>query len=120
MVSKNEIKRLEISADDGAKLVIWDSANEGIPVIFAHGFPQTHLCWSGILEHLDPLRGQYRFITYDLRGFGDSAKTGEASWQRLLRDHLNVVSSLKISKYHFIGHDWGGATALRVSRFCPE
>jgi len=116
----SQLNKVEIRVDDGEKLTVWDSKTEGIPIVFAHGFPQTHLCWSGVLDALRPLGDRYRFICYDLRGFGESSKSGEASWQRFFQDHLNIVTALGLPKYHFVGHDWGGATALHVARFHPE
>lgn len=109
-----------VQATDGARLAVWDGGGAGIPVVFAHGFPQTHLCWREVLQHLSAGSREYRLIAYDLRGFGESAKTGEASWQQQLSDHLDVVDGLGLKTYHVVGHDWGGATALHMARFHPE
>ena len=40
--------------------------------------------------------------------------------QRLFLDHQEIVAALKIERYHLVGHDWGGAVGLHVSRYCPE
>jgi pimeloyl-ACP methyl ester carboxylesterase len=105
---------------DGEKLAVWDDGGDGAPVVFVHGFPETHRCWDDVLEHLAALRGRCRFIRYDLRGFGASSKRGEGSWQEMLDDHLHLVSVLALPPYHLVGHDWGGATALHVARYSPE
>lgn len=114
------MKRIECRAEDGAQLVVWDSGGKGTPLIFLHGFPQSHLCWDGVIDELRQRAGNRRFITYDLRGFGESSKEGEATWQRLFHDHLAVVQALGLTKYHLVGHDWGGAIALHVARYLPE
>jgi len=57
---------------------------------------------------------------YDLRGFGESSRTGEASLNRFYYDHDTIISKLKLQRYHLVGHDWGGAIALHVARFKPE
>ena len=107
--------------EDGEKIALWDNKQKGDIVIFIHGFPENHLCWKKLFKHLSSFSSTpYRFIAYDLRGYGESSKQGEATWQRFFQDHLNIVSSLGLVNYHLVGHDWGGAIALHVSRFFPE
>ena len=116
-----DFNRRVIEANDGAKLVVRESCDEGIPVVFVHGFPETHVCWKPLIGALDchEIR-PYRLIVYDLRGFGESSKIGAASLSRFYYDHDTIVSKLKLERYHLVGHDWGGAIALHVARFKPE
>ena len=109
-----------IRVSDGQSLAVWDDGADGEPVIFVHGFPQNHLCWDGVI---DAMRGEgrpLRYIAYDLRGHGESSKSGEASLQRFFLDHRDIVAALGIDRYHLVGHDWGGAVGLHASRYCPE
>lgn len=53
-------------------------------------------------------------------GTARARSSGEASWQRLLVDHLEVMRALGIEHYHLVGHDWGGAIGLHVARYQPE
>ena len=116
-----DFTKILIVANDGAELVVWDNCNEGIPVVFVHGFPETHICWDSLIDTIDPHKiSRYRLIVYDLRGFGESSKTGEASLNRFFYDHDTIVSKLNLQRYHLVGHDWGGAIALHVARFKPE
>ena len=116
-----DFTRRVIAANDGAELVIWDSCNAGVPVVFVHGFPETHICWNPLIGTFDSHEiRRYRLIVYDLRGFGESSRTGEASLNRFYYDHDTIVSKLKLQRYHLVGHDWGGAIALHVARFKPE
>jgi haloalkane dehalogenase len=116
-----ELTRTTITANDGAKLVVWDNCNAGTPVVFVHGFPETHICWYPVIATFDSHDIQrYRLILYDLRGFGESSRTGEASLNRFYYDHDTIISKLKLQRYHLVGHDWGGAIALHVARFNPE
>jgi pimeloyl-ACP methyl ester carboxylesterase len=62
----------------------------------------------------------YRLIVYDLRGFGESSRTGEASLNRFYYDHDTIISKLGLQRYHLVGHDWGGTIALDVARYKPE
>ncbi len=116
-----DFTRKTITANDGAELVVWDNCNTGTPVVFIHGFPETHICWKPLIGTFDSHEiRRYRLIVYDLRGFGESSRIGEASINRFYYDHDFIISKLKIEKYHLVGHDWGGAIALHVARFKPE
>lgn len=116
-----EFTREAITADDGATLVVWDNCTSGTPIVFVHGFPETHICWDPLIAAFDADEIQhYRLIVYDLRGFGESSRAGEASLSRFYYDHETIISRLQLQRYHLVGHDWGGAIALHVSRFRPE
>ncbi|UCF90463.1 MAG: alpha/beta hydrolase [Desulfobacterales bacterium] len=116
-----DLTRKKITANDGALLVVWDSRNAGTPVVFVHGFPETHICWNPLIDAFDSHEIRpYRLIVYDLRGFGESSRTGEASLNRFYYDHDTIISKLELKRYHLVGHDWGGAIALHVARFKPE
>jgi pimeloyl-ACP methyl ester carboxylesterase len=113
--------RRVITANDGAELVVWESRNAGVPVVFVHGFPETHICWNSLIDTFDSHEiRHYKLIVYDLRGFGESSRTGEASLNRFFYDHDTIISKLNLRRYHLVGHDWGGAIALHVARFKPE
>ncbi len=109
-----------VQMSDGQSLAVWDNGVDGEAIIFVHGFPENHRCWDGVIAAISPAQRPSRFISYDLRGHGQSSKRGEASLQRFFRDHQEVVAALNIDRYHLVGHDWGGAVGLHVSRYCPE
>jgi pimeloyl-ACP methyl ester carboxylesterase len=116
-----DFTRTTVTANDGAKLVVWENSNGGTPVVFVHGFPESHICWNPLIGTFNSHDiGRYRLILYDLRGFGESSRTGEASLNRFYYDHDTIISKLKVHRYHLVGHDWGGAIALHVARFRPE
>jgi pimeloyl-ACP methyl ester carboxylesterase len=109
-----------VRVSDGESLAVWDNGVDGDPIIFVHGFPENHHCWESVIAALRPTGGAYRFIAYDLRGHGESSKSGEASLRRFFLDHEDIVAALKIERYHLVGHDWGGAVGLHASRYYPE
>lgn len=109
-----------VRASDGQSLSVWDSGGDGDAVIFVHGFPQNYRCWDSVIAAMRLTGRPLRYIAYDLRGHGASSKSGEASLQRLFRDHQEIVAALRIERYHLVGHDWGGAVGLHASRYCPE
>lgn len=116
---KKKFYQKTLKMNDGAKIAVWDTQGKGTPIVFVHGFPETHLSWTNLLNYL-PKTSQYRYIMYDLRGHGESSKIGEASLDRFFQDHLSVLQKLKIKKYHLVGHDWGGTLAMHAVRFTPD
>jgi pimeloyl-ACP methyl ester carboxylesterase len=110
-----------LTMPDGADIAVWDSGEEDRPAAaFVHGFPENRLCWAPVLDSLQPRDSELRCVVYDLRGFGESAKTGEASWQQFVADHLELTRQLGLDRYHLVGHDWGAAIALHLARLAPE
>ncbi len=81
------------------------------PVIFLHGFPESHRTW----RTLAPLLGdELRLIMPDLRGFGATDKPqdiADYSTDILLADLFGLADALRIDRFALVGHDWGGAIA---------
>lgn len=101
-------------ADLGDGIVHYLSAGEGEPVVLLHGIPQSSHEWRHVIPLLAP---HYRVIAPDLRGLGDSSrpstgydkKTVAADVWRLVHEHLGI------SRFHLVGHDWGGPTAFALA-----
>lgn len=81
------------------------------PVIFLHGFPESHRTWSKLV----PLLGDdFRLVTPDLRGFGATDKPQDVeayATETLLADVFALADALGIDRFALVGHDWGGAIA---------
>ena len=62
-----------VQTPDGLNISVqeWGSRS-GRPIIFIHGFSQCHLSWSR--QYTSRLARDFRLITYDLRGHGQSDK----------------------------------------------
>lgn len=92
----------------------------GHPVVFLHGFPLDHRMWLG---QIPSLAQRHRVIAPDLRGFGQSAVSGEcvtmaefAEDVALLLDALGVVEPITL-----VGLSMGGYVALEFWRqFVPR
>ena len=54
---------------DGLDIVV-EETGSGPAILFAHGLTGTR---NGVLEQFRPLENEYRIITYDQRGHGDSS-----------------------------------------------
>ena len=85
----------------------------GAPVVVLHG-------WGGRIESMAPvlrcLEGGFRTIALDLPGFGEaplpSAVWGTPDHAEFVADALGVAG---IERAHFIGHSFGGKTALYLA-----
>ena len=81
------------------------------PVMFVHGFPESHRTWRDLV----PLLGDdLRLIMPDLRGFGASDKpqdVADYSTEILVADLLALADAMHVDRFALVGHDWGGAIA---------
>ena len=92
------------------------SIGEGDPVLLIHGFGASSYSWRYIVE---PLAKQYRVITIDLKGFGESPKPRDDAYSvyeqaRLIR---NFILENDLKNLHIIGHSYGGGVALAASLY---
>ncbi len=113
---------------DGALLHYADTG-AGLPVVFLHPTPLDHDYWRPLLEDLAGVRA----ITLDLRGHGTS-ELGTSlpmggfpavpdapvlTMERLARDVLALLDSLKIDEAVFVGCSIGGYVLLELWRQAP-
>lgn len=91
---------------------------QGPAIIFIHAFPFTRAMWR---EQVQALKGKFRVITYDLRGFGES-ELGEVpiSVDLLADDLVALQEKLKIEKATWCGLSLGGYIALRAKEIHPQ
>ena len=105
-------------ADAGGVRIHYAEAGDGPPLLLLHGWPQHHYMWHDVIEEL---RGTYRVIAPDLRGFGWSEAPGEGyDADTFARDQIALLDALEIDKARIIGHDWGGWTAFLLGLSHPE
>lgn len=92
----------------------------GDPIIFLHGFPESHRTWRFQLEDL---ARDYRVVAPDQRGFGRSDKPeGVAAYEtdRVLEDLFALADVLGLDRFTLVGHDWGGAIAWAAALKRPD
>ncbi|MEY4028421.1 MAG: hypothetical protein RLZZ329_2141, partial [Pseudomonadota bacterium] len=90
-----------------------------LPVlVLLHGFPQTHVMWHRVAQHL---RGRYRLVMPDLRGYGDSSHAvGDAlhlhySKRAMAQEVVSLLDALGVGDFFLCGHDRGGRVAHRLA-----
>jgi pimeloyl-ACP methyl ester carboxylesterase len=107
-------------ADSGGVKLHCASVGEGPLILFVHGFPDYWYTWR---HQMAGLRGRYKCVAYDTRGYNLSDKPEGAENYKLSKlgdDVLAVADHFGAKKFILCGHDWGGATAWRLAMFHPE
>lgn len=82
---------------------------QGTPLIFLHGFLGNSQSWQTVTSQLLP---DYRCLSLDLLGFGDSSKPNlrYTVWHQV--EFLQqFIHALDLQDFHLIGHSYGGWTA---------
>lgn len=98
--------------------VAYRSEGKGEPVVFLHGFCEDSKVW---LEFTEDLREeQYRVITIDLPGFGQSEVGAEASIDYYAGAVTAVLDELSVVKTTLIGHSMGGYVGLSLAESQPD
>jgi 3-oxoadipate enol-lactonase len=92
-----------------------DEGNQGSPVIiFIHGFPFNKSMWN---LQVASLKDNYRLITYDIRGHGNSDTGNEGfSIDLFVKDLISLMDALKIDKAILCGLSMGGYIALTAAQ----
>jgi pimeloyl-ACP methyl ester carboxylesterase len=117
----NELQTTRIGLPTGVTLkVALGGPERAEPIIFLHGFPESHRTWRHQLHNLER---DFRVIAPDQRGFGGSDRPKEVeAYQadRVVEDLIALADALKIETFTLVGHDWGGAAAWLASFKHPK
>ena len=93
---------------------------EGYPVVFLHGFSSTHNLWQ---PQVSVLSREYQFVTYDLRGHGQSESPpspDQYSADIVVEDLFQLLGTLRIGKAVVGGLSTGGYQSLRFYLTHPQ
>jgi pimeloyl-ACP methyl ester carboxylesterase len=88
------------------------------PLLFVHGYPDTHATWS---RQLEGLASMHPVAAFDLRGAGASTIVGEpraaTRMARYVEDIAAVIDHVAGpgGQVHLVGHDWGGVLAWQFA-----
>ena len=102
---------------DGQRLYYEDSGGSGPPVIFSHGFLMDHEMFA---PQVEALSADFRCITWDERGFGESEATGPFTYWDSAADCLGLLSHLGVDQAVLAGMSQGGFLSLRAALRAPE
>ncbi len=96
----------------------WQSHGERPVLVLLHGFPETHVLWHRVAQQL---RGHYRLVMPDLRGYGESScELGEPdhanySKRAMAQEVIDLLDALGVDDFYLCGHDRGGRVAHRLA-----
>lgn len=93
---------------------------DGEPILFLHGFPESHRTWR---HQLGGLADRYRVHAPDQRGFAASDKPqGVENYEtdRIVADVMALADALGLDGFTLAGHDWGGAVAWTAALTHPH
>ena len=93
---------------------------EGEPIVFLHGFPESHRTWR---HQLADLSRDHFVIAPDQRGFAGSDKPeGVEHYEvdKIVADLTALADALGIDGFTLVGHDWGGAVAWLAALMHPS
>jgi pimeloyl-ACP methyl ester carboxylesterase len=95
-----------------------DGPNDGAPVLLLHGFAESFHTWDAQIAAL--ARAGYRAVAPSQRGYSararpDPINTDNYIFDRLVDDPMQIASKLGLTRFHLVGHDWGGSIAWGIA-----
>jgi 3-oxoadipate enol-lactonase len=103
---------------NGQRIRFDDTGGDGPPVVLSHGFLMDREMFGDQVEALAP---EFRLITWDERGFGETEYDGEpfTFWDSA-RDCLGLLDHLGIDQAVLGGMSQGGFLSMRAALLAPE
>jgi pimeloyl-ACP methyl ester carboxylesterase len=101
--------------------VFLDGPDDGKPVLFMHGWPDSHTLWRQQTKAL--AEAGYRTIAPDLRGFGASDKPTEVEAYKVAHsvvDMVAVLDALDVPAATVVCHDWGAVAGWGLAAFVQD
>jgi pimeloyl-ACP methyl ester carboxylesterase len=113
-----EITQRFVDSSDGVRIAVYEQGNpDGPTLVMAHGWPDSHVLWDGVVPLLAE---RFRIIRYDNRGVGKSSVPKPISaytMPRLADDLSAVISEVGPAEpVHVLGHDWGSVATWEYLR----
>ena len=98
--------------------IFYTDNGKGFPVIFLHGFCETHEIWSAFSAGLSK---DFRILCLDLPGFGKSKILNAGfSITDVGKQLIQFIDALEIQECIIIGHSLGGYVLLAMAEQRPQ
>ena len=94
------------------KICLDDNETDKKPVLLIHGLSSTK---EAMYWLRDSLKEEYRVITLDMRGHGESTHPAEYSLEDHVQDVLEVIKELELEKVDIVGYSMGSYIALATA-----
>lgn len=90
----------------------YEDHGSGKPIVLIHGYPLSGRAWEKQVPAL--LNADFRVITYDRRGFGDSSQPWSGyDYDTFAEDLHKLVTKLDLHHFALAGHSMGGGEVAR-------
>lgn len=112
-----ETRRISLST--GVELDV-TLGGSGPPLLFLHGFPESHRTWR---HQLADLSRDHFVAAPNQRGYARSSKPPDVAdyeADKIVADVLALADALDIDRFTLVGHDWGGAAAWLAALKAPD
>jgi len=105
------------AAINGTELSYYDTGGAGPAVVLSHGILMDHSMFDAQVRALAP---EFRVLTWDERGHGDTKAPGPFSYWDSARDVLALLDHLGLDRAVLGGMSQGGFLSLRAALLAPE
>ncbi len=106
------------AAVNGQQRYFEDTGGDDPVVVLSHGFLMDHEMFA---PQVEALRGEYRVITWDERGFGDTVFDGQPfTYWDSAHDVIGLLDHLGIERAVLGGMSQGGFLSLRAALTAPD
>ncbi len=101
-----------VDSVDDVRIAVYEQGNpDGPTLVMAHGWPDSHVLWDGVVARL---ADRFRIVRFDNRGVGNSSVPKPISAYtitKLADDFAAVVEATSPGEpVHVLGHDWGSVS----------
>ncbi|HEX5184784.1 MAG TPA: alpha/beta hydrolase [Allosphingosinicella sp.] len=114
-----ETRRIALSTGVALNACI-GGPTDGEPILFLHGFPESHRTWR---HQLRDLSRDFFVVAPDQRGFAGSDRpegVDQYRTDRIVADAVALADALGLRSFTLAGHDWGGAAAWLTALTHPD
>lgn len=103
---------------NGQRIYFQDTGGDGLPIVLAHGFLMDRSMFE---PQIAALAGEYRMVTWDQRGFGQTEFDSQPfTYWDSADDCLGLLDHLQLDRAVIGGMSQGGFVALRAALKAPE
>ncbi|KYG32989.1 alpha/beta fold hydrolase [Priestia endophytica] len=96
----------------------YEVKGSGNAIVFTHGASWNHRQWK---PQIDELAKQYKTITWDVRGHGQSSlPKGKVDSEDFSKDLIGLLAHLNVKQVHLCGLSMGGHISLQTAIRHPE
>lgn len=108
---------MPIAAVNGTDIHYTDTGGDRPAVVLSHGIAMDHTMFD---QQVAALSSEYRVITWDERGHGETAAPGPFTYWDSARDVLGLLDRLGLRSAVLGGHSQGGFLSLRAALLEPD